>query len=253
MSERTNTAALTESITLEPGGWLVARRRASDLDHVAGRELLHRAALKLAPPQRFALEERDGTEVWLLTETRLIADELFSAARERLSRSLGMPPSPRGPAPSAEMIETALAEACPNWELREGRWVAPRGGLAPVELSVHEAPGGVRVVGDLARLEGDDDRVPAALGEFLVRAQSNLRFARAELDAAGARLETFVATADLESELSRAISCVAQGCSRLYQEAEALARPELAMVYLSWLAGRPTTGSKRRRRERAAP
>ena len=110
------------------------------------------------------------------------------------------------------------------------------GPFTPVEIEIRSVSNGVRVEGLMQTLENPPTAVGMALGEFLARAQVALRFARAELDGLNVRVASHASGGALELELALALAGVAAGCRRLSREVAALARPELAEVYLQSVA-----------------
>lgn len=223
--------ARLEPCRLEAGNWLTICQPAPGLDTKPAVEVLARTKADLAPNLRY-VRTRQGVHV--LGEVRVDIDQAsLNAGRERLCRILEAPLDRVLPVPDSDQVESALGGAGFEWARRDAAWVVPAASGGLRELVISLIPGGVRVEAVLATWDaiGDDER--AAIAEFLLISQSQLRFARCELDGVSARVVSHADAAFLDTEVSESLSSVAAASRLLAREVGALLAPELARAYLS--------------------
>jgi hypothetical protein len=122
-------------------------------------------------------------------------------------------------------------------------WVIPAGGLVPREIEITAEGGTLRVQAVLLEWDeiGADER--EAVGRFLERAQSGLRFARCRLEQTRA-----VVTGLVDRELADAVGGVLAGCRLLAREVGALLAPAAARAYLDFLASQDNESEQGARR-----
>ena len=223
-------AGLTH-VRRQAGDWLVATRAMPQLSPESAEELLRRTAA-LPGNARMA---RSAKGVVILADAYFEdSDDGAAVAEGRLTQWLDGS-TVDAERPNDEVVESLFAERGLVVERRGDAWAVTL--PQAVDVIVHSVRGGLRIEAVLAELidvNGSSDARPA-LTEFLCRAQTGLRFARAELSAASALLAGWCDTATMAADLDRALGGVGWGHRWLTAEAQALGNTAVAQNYLEFV------------------
>jgi hypothetical protein len=141
------------------------------------------------------------------------------------------------PASLEERIDAALEAAGRIWKRREGAWIIPASERLPREIRITALGDHLRVEAILVSWDEIGADEMRALGRLLDRAQSDLRFARCQMDERQARIAAVVESSFLERDLPDALSSVMAGIRLLAREVGVLLMPEMARTYLAFLGG----------------